>query len=342
MEKVIEEMVIAGETIPLEHVDAPLELVHPDEGNPRIRYRLNYQPGGGRSLDELIMGLPEVPKLMLDIEKNRGLRERVILQPNGKGYLAREGNCRLVCYRALAKKYPDDKTWKTIPARVMPKGTDEKKVAIVMSDMHVAGKITWKAHEKAGMVHRMHKDLGMTFDDIAIYMRQSKSTAKRAYDAYAFMTERYLTIDGGVYEKDGERKWSFFDELFRSKPLRDEMKHNPEFGDQFCRWVGNGTLQHGAEVRGLPAILSNPETRRKFLGGTPLPEVERILHEEEPERGSEFFQVLARLNDLCRKAGSIGDVNLLRHNTKARQRAVDAYTAFVDFMDLADVDLPKS
>jgi hypothetical protein len=341
MDKVIEELTVGGETIQLEHASIPIDQVELDEDNPRIRYRLKYMQEG-KTLDERIMKVPEVPRLLKDIEANRGLRERIIVQKNGKSYLSREGNCRLVCYRALHKKYPDDATWKTIPARIMPKNVDAKRVAILLSDMHIAGKITWQAHEKAGQVYRMHHDLGMPFEDIAIYLRQSKSTATRYYNAYAFMVEKYLTIDGGKFEKEGERKWSFFDELFRSKELRAEMKSNPDFGDQFCRWVGKGTLAKGIQVRTLSSVLKNPAARKKFEQGSQFDEAEKLLQDDNPEHGSDFFKLLAEVRENFASAANVKDILRIRTDKKARQRLLDTYEAMTDFMRLADVEPPKT
>ena len=48
------------------------------------------------------------------------------------------------------------------------------------TDMHVAGKIQWKAHEKAGQIFRMSRELRMSEGDIATYLRQSKTTVPSA------------------------------------------------------------------------------------------------------------------------------------------------------------------
>ena len=114
----------------------------------------------------------------------------------------------------------------------------------------------------------------MSLADIATYLRQSKTTVIRLLDAYSFMTDKFLTIDGGKYANDGERKWSFFDELYRSKELREELKRNPDFGDDFCRWVGDGRLPDGEEfarsrflkIRGHEKVRKAPEGHG-VLGG---------------------------------------------------------------------------
>src|SRR5206468_870194 len=137
------------------HEDVPLDRVELDERNPRIRYKLRLQ-ADGKKLEEVILALPDVRKLKKDIEKNGGLRERVVVQPNGNGKLkVVEGNCRTVCYQSLNAKSPQDPRWKTMPARRLDKDVDPKAVAILLSDFHVAGKIAWEAHEKAGQIYYM-------------------------------------------------------------------------------------------------------------------------------------------------------------------------------------------
>jgi hypothetical protein len=42
------------------------------------------------------------------------------------------------------------------------------------------------------------------------------------------------------------------------------LERDQNFGDDFCRWVGERRLQRGAEVRDLAEILAYPEAREKF------------------------------------------------------------------------------
>src|SRR5882672_1337889 len=192
-----EEVVIRGKTIRLSHQSLPLRDLILDEDNPRIRYRLKLERGS-KSLDSVIGDMPEVRALRKDIERNGGLRERIIVQSIGGGkWKTIEGNCRAVCYRSLHKKFPRDQRWKQIPARILPFNVDEKEIAILLSDFHIAGKIQWKAHEKAGQIYHMSQKLGMTHDDIAAYLRASKTTVNRFHQAYRFMIERFLNIDSG-------------------------------------------------------------------------------------------------------------------------------------------------
>ncbi len=335
--QLIEEVTVGGKPIRLTYDDVPIEKIELDENNPRIRYRLKLEQDG-KGLDQVIMAMPEVKQLRRDIEKNGGLRERVILQENGSKLKAIEGNCRMVCLHSLHEKNPADPRWKKVPARILPNDVDPKQIAILLSDFHVAGKISWKAHEKAGQVYYMATELGMPQEDIAVYLRTSKSTVNRSQQAYAFMVDRFLKIDNEKYAKEGERKWSYFEEFFKQRDLREELKKNHEFGDDFCRWVGDGRLPEGADVRVLPSILRHPEARKKLEKGAPLSEVKRLIEQAEPEQGSDFFKLLAKFREACTNATQVKEILRIRTDKVARERVLETYNAFVDFMHLADVE----
>lgn len=339
-ERFIEEVTIGGRSIRLAHEDIPLQDVLLDEDNPRIRYRLKLEQNG-KPLKEVILGLPEVKSLKRDIEKNGGLRERVIVQENGQGkWNLVEGNCRSVCYEDLHHKHPTDPRWKKLPARILPGDVDPKEIAILLADFHVAGKIVWKAHEKAGQIYHMVHKLNMPLDDITVYLRTSKATVNRFLHAYEFMVERFLKIDDGKFSKEGERKWSYFDEFFKRAELRAELKSNPEFGNDFCQWVGEGRFPP-VEVRRLGNILRNPEARKKLEKGATFAEAMKVVEANEPEQGSDFFQLLADVREACTSAAQVSEVLRIRSDKVARQRVLDTYKAMVDFMRLADIEPPK-
>ncbi|MFN2453464.1 MAG: hypothetical protein ABR577_04520 [Pyrinomonadaceae bacterium] len=345
MEKLIEETTVDGKTVRLVHDDVPLERIELDQDNPRIRYRLSVQTTNGKKpsekeLAKLILGVPEVKQLLRDIQRNGGLRERVILQENGDKLKAIEGNCRLTCLRDLHEKNPTDARWKKVPARILPKDVDPKHVAILLSDFHVAGKIKWDAHEKAGQIYHMANELNMTQEEVAVYLHTSKSTVNRYLQAYGFMVDKFLKVDNGKYSKEGQRKWSYFDEFFKKKELREEMTKNPEFGDSFCQWVGDGTLPNAVDVRRLPTILKHSNTRKALEEGTSLDEINKMIEAAEPEEGSDFFKLLAKMRDACTSAAQVKEILRIRTDKVARQRVLETYEAMVDFMRLADVEPP--
>jgi hypothetical protein len=347
MDRLIEETTIDNKTIQLVHDDVAIDRIELDQDNPRIRYRMALEANGKgkkpteKELEKVILNYSEVKRLLRDIEQNGGLRERVILQENGTKLKAVEGNCRLTCIRALHEKDKDDPRWQTIPARILPRDVNPKHTAILLTDFHVAGKIKWEAHEKAGQIYHMSNELGMSQDEIALYWHASKGTVSRFLAAYAFMMDRFLKVDEGKYAKHGARKWSYFDEFFKKKELKAELKENSEFGDNFCRWVGEGALPQGQDVRYLPTILKHPEAREKFESGTSLADVKKLIEATEPEQGSDFFKQLGKMRQDFTSAAKVKEILLIRTDKVARQRLIDTYEAMVGFMMLANVDIPK-
>jgi hypothetical protein len=341
-EHMIEEVIVNGQPLRLRFEDVPIEQIELDEDNPRIRYRLKLQQDG-KSLEQVILEMPEVKALRKDIEANKGLRERVILQENGAKKKTIEGNCRLVCIQSLHQKDKTNPRWKTVPARVIPQDVDPKQIAILLADFHVAGKITWQAHEIAGQVYVMHNDLHMDQNEIATYLRTSKSTVNRKLQAYELMRDHFLKIDNEKYAKQGERKWSFFEEFYKQKDLREQAKKDPTFADDFCRWVGEGRLPEGADIRLLPTVLADPDARKKFVDApvaSALSDAKKAIDQSTPEHTSEFFKLLARLREACTSAAQVKEILRIRTDKVARERLLKTYEALVDFMKLADVDIP--
>ena len=341
--KMIEEIIVDGAPFVLEHRDIPVEQIKLDERNPRIQYRLELNRGT-KTLDEVILGMPEVTRLRTDIKHNGGLREKIIVQDVGDGTVkVLEGNCRTVCFRSLLKM-PDcenPELWSNIPARVVPSDVEERKVAILLSDMHVAGKIQWKAHEKAGQIFRMSRELMMSQSDIATYLRQSKTVINRLLQAYSLMQDVFFKIDDGKYAAMGENKWSFFDELYRSKDLRAEIDTNPDFKEEFCRWVGEGRLSEGLEVRKLGSLLKHAEARKKFSSlskDEAFREAMKTAEAADPELGSDFFKLLRQVREACTDVASVKEILRIRTDRVAREQLIETHEALQNFMRLAEVD----
>ncbi|MFL6760103.1 MAG: hypothetical protein ACJ8FR_09050 [Sphingomonas sp.] len=341
-EQTFEEVVVKGETIRLEHSNVAIDDILLDEDNPRLRYMRESAPD--KPLDELIRNLADAPKLRRDIEDNGGLRERVILRPTADGkYLAAEGNRRRVAVGDLHAKNPKDERWKWMPARVLPADMAPRNLAIMLADWHVTNKVKWDAHEKAGHIYQMSKVHKIPQDDIAIVLHASKTTVKRLLDAYTFMMERFTKVDEGAYKDLAGGTWSYFDELFRSKELRQHLTDDPEFGDKFCRWVGEKRLGQPVQVRKLAKILAHAEASKVFettAANSAFASAQRIVETQEPEEGSDFFKLLAKMRESLTSAAQVKEILRIRTDKVARKRVLETYEAMVDFMHLADVDLP--
>src|SRR5207248_1873778 len=153
--------------------------------------------------------------------------------------------------------------------------------------------------------------------------------------------DRFLTIDDCKYAKQGEKKWSYFLEFQKSKDLRAELKKRADFADDYCRWVGEGRIPEGADVRRLASILRHPDARAKFEKGLPFKDAIKMVETAEPEQGSDFFKLLAKVRESCTNVAQVREILRIRSDANARKRVLDTYTALVDFMRLADVEVPE-
>jgi plasmid maintenance system antidote protein VapI len=342
--QVIEVVSIDNRPFPLVHENIPIKDVEYDEENPRVKYTLLLQQMNGgkkKSMDEVMLEFADIKALAKDIEQNGGLLERVIVQPHGHRMKTKEGNRRLAAYRFLHAKSPDDERWQSIPARVAPKDADSRQIAIMLAHFHVVGKRQWDPHEKAAHIYDLVKKFGMSQDEIATVLHVSKTTVNNLLAAYSLMFDRFLTVDDCKYLKQGEKRWSYFLEFQKSKDLRAESKKKPDFVEDFCRWVGENRIPEGADVRRLSSILRHADAREKFEKGLPFDKAIKMVETAEPEQGSDFFKLLAKVRDSCTNVAQVREILRIRSDANARKRVLDTYTALVDFMRLADVEVPE-
>ena len=193
-----------------------------------------------------------INKLYWQIIEAGGLVSPLVVDTSGVVY---EGNCRLAALQRLCLDYPGQPGFCAPPCEVLPDDFDEEARLLFLGDCHVAGKQKWDAQEVAEHVYRMVTQLNKPHDFIARTLRMSKTTVGRYVDAYEMLSAylRTYPFPGNQY------KWSYFFEFQKKKPLRDRRKDDPEFEERFGRWVEEGRLRRGEEVRRLPELLEDDE-----------------------------------------------------------------------------------
>jgi hypothetical protein len=251
-------LIIEGVAIPVEFKELPVGQVILDPDNPRIQHAVKQKFKGALAKQDDLLTLvyeqPGVPELYATIRDNGGLMEPIYVRPDGRII---EGNCRAVSYLKLRKAKPLEETWKTIPAYIVPSIT-ERQVAILQGSQHVAGKNKWRAYEKVGHLHAMHKRLGMTPGDIAKVLGLREHAVKQDLEAYDTMTEKLLPRMGGGNEL---QKWSYVQEFHKSKALTD-YRTKPENVDEFISMVAEGRFKKGEAVRKFGDVLKVPAALR--------------------------------------------------------------------------------
>jgi hypothetical protein len=334
---VVDEITLDGKRVQVESVDLPLDEVSLDPRNPRIANTVSFSISDEgeklqRKLEELLWKDDDVRDLYRQVLINKGLVERIIVRQDGSVV---EGNCRTVVYRKLREKRPTEREWKSIPARILPPDIGDRDVAILLGEMHVAGKNTWTPFEKAGHVYRMHSDFALTQDEIAVRLRMSKSKVNQLIRAFDMMKNRYLPKYPGPASS---RKFSYFEELYKKPPLRDWISSTSAAEDLFVDWVGTGKLDQGAQVRDLPSILED-EDAVKALTAEGFAAAQRLLAEDNPAITSKLFRRMVEMTDALKKA-QMDDIQRVRKsgNSKARKIVNELNDSLMHFLELCGVD----
>jgi transcriptional regulator with XRE-family HTH domain len=246
-----------------------------------------------------------------------------------------EGNCRTVVYRKLHEKFPHERRWRHIPARVLPKDIDERDVAILLGEMHVAGKNTWTPFEKAGHVYRLHEEFSLTQEEIAQRLRMSKSKVNQLIRAFDVMKNKYLRRFSGP---GSARKFSYFEELYKKPQLREWVTTTSGAEDLFVEWVGTEKLDQGVHVRELPAILEDEEAIRA-LSEEGFSAAQKVIEEDNPAFTSKLFRRMVDMTEALKKA-QLDDIQKVRKggHSKARRIVQDLDKSLGHFVELCGLE----
>lgn len=334
---VVDEITLDGKRVQVRSVDLPLDHVMLDPRNPRIANTASIsisERGEAlqRKLEALLWQDDDVRDLYRQVLINQGLVERIIVREDGSVV---EGNCRTVVYRKLREKQPSESRWHNIPARILPPDIGDRDIAILLGEMHVAGKNTWTPFEKAGHVYRMHNDFALVQDEIAVRLRMSKSKVNQLIRAFDMMKNQYVPKYPGPASS---RKFSYFEELFKKPPLREWVSSTPGAEDLFVTWVGTGKLDQGVQVRDLPSILED-EDAVKVLTSDGFAAAQRLLAEDNPAITSKLFRRMVEMTESLRKA-QLDDIQRVRksRSSKARRIVDDLSESLTHFIELCGIE----
>src|SRR5437660_995249 len=115
-------------------------------------------------------------------------------------------------------------------------GNADVQISLLLGELHIAGKIEWRAFDQAEYVWKMNKVFGKTYDFLATHLRWSRSKLSQKISAYE-ETKAYLERTG---DPQGINRFSHFEEFMKKKPLRDRREQDPSFMEQFGKWVQDG------------------------------------------------------------------------------------------------------
>lgn len=303
-----EYITLQGRQIPLTRMMIPVETLELDPKNPRIQFLVGQKAGlvNDRELDELLWDKDRVKLLAQSILQNGGVLEPLIVQRSGNQFRVREGNLRTVASRHLIEQHPNAPEFQMLPAIVFDGTLTEEDLAVLLADMHVAGKIRWDAYEQAKHVHDLFYIYGKPYEWLSNHLRMSKGKIRELLTAYKAMTEflQEHPSPGNV------RKYSFFAELMKKKQLRDRFEVDQQFKQKFYRWLADEKLTDARQVRSLQSILSNREAEKELDSGG-YEAASQVLMRDDPALESDLFWAIKHATEKL-KAAPASDIQDLK------------------------------
>ena len=160
-----------------------------------------------------------------------GIKDPVWVIEKSKGkYIMVEGSRRLATVRTLVnEKPPNGVSFKTIPAHVYPKNTNEKKIHAQKIILQT-GKRPWGAFNTAKSIYNLINDDNFTIIEAARMWKKSVGTVEKELENYQY----YKEFSRWMKKKKGDatpRHYSYFqkasldvrEKLFNTKPQREKF-----------------------------------------------------------------------------------------------------------------------
>jgi hypothetical protein len=302
---------VQGREIPFEHrvLDIHQLRYYPD--NPRINYIISTHAADGpvsqETIEQSLLLLETTKDLVRDIEENGGLLEEILVIGNE----VVEGNTRLAVYRRLARKFPNDPTWRHIPAKVLSADIQPTELFFILGTFHIKGKNQWSAYEKAAYIHRMVRKLDFSAAEVAHLVGHHAGTVEAMLKAYESMRDIYLpaaTREADELEtQEALRRYSYFEAFYRTKDLAQRAGQSPQFVHDFSDWVLRDVFPKAEVVRSeLPKILGNKRALQVFtdmVDSEPedaFEEAQNVLYETKPEKVDPFYKAVNEFRSLLR------------------------------------------
>jgi hypothetical protein len=331
-----ESITLQGKNVPYKRTSVLVDQCELDPSNPRIQYLIGQRGGdiSQNDLDGLIWEKDAVKALAQSIFQNGGVYEPIIAQRDGDKLRVREGNCRTVACRHLLEQHPNDTRFMSMPAMIFDVDLSEEDLAVLLADMHVAGKIRWDAYEQAKHVHDLATVYGKTFDWLSNHLRLSKSKITELLSAYRATNEFLLAkpAPGNV------RKFSLFHEVMKKKDLRQRFNEDLEFKRKMYEWISEGRITDSKQIRDLPMILDNPEAT-KALEEEGFDEAHTVLIRNDPSLESDLFWSVKNATEKLKKAPASDIQDLKEGNPQKLIMLRNLHRAIEDLATLAGIRL---
>ncbi|HEY2497465.1 MAG TPA: hypothetical protein VGK24_10375 [Candidatus Angelobacter sp.] len=259
-----------------------------------------------KDMEKLIRDEPETKNLMKAVIASGGLSTRPVVTQQG---IVKEGNRRIVCLRKILDlidegELPELKRedFEEIECEVLPEEITQREVDIYLGRVHVSGVKEWDAINQAQHIWTLYHESDLSIDDIRDYLGLGKGTILQKLRALEWTSEFIKEYP----DKAGIRNFSFFEELYKKKSLREWIDNDPSGLKLFFKWVaGEKFDETGAkDVRRLPDIMAHKEAWKLFqAAGGKFSTALRKVYEGRPELTSSTFEAVKTANEALKNIG---------------------------------------
>ena len=209
----------------------------------------------------------------------------------------------------------------------------EEDLAVWLADMHVAGKIRWDAYEQAKHVSELYHKHGKTYDWLSSHLRLSKTKIQEMLFGFRATTDFLTTHPAPA----NVRKFSFFQELAKKKVLREFYEYDPNFKQNFHKWLVNERLTDAKQIRDLEIIIANADALLA-LEKDGYVAAHRVLVTADPALESSLFSSIKTATERL-KAAPVNEINELKSNPQKLILLRNLHRSIEDLATLAGVNL---
>lgn len=253
--------------------------------NPRIATIVDaLEEKTNDNIDAALWQLDQTHKLFRTIQQDGGLIHPIIVYEDR----VLEGNTRLCCYRHLYEQEKNDK-WKKIPCQVITQSLAQDNIYRLLCSEHIEGKTEWDAWEKAHFFSKMQEE-GKKLEEIKKITKASVPTILYYIDAYRLM------IKNGVYDKE---KYSYFEQIVRSKDIKEIEKTDPQITNKLVVKIKNGTIERADSIRSVGIVWKHKDARK--IAFSPDSNFEETLNEVKVNAPMTASVFMKETEDLLRR-----------------------------------------
>lgn len=273
---------IQGHSVELTLIEVDPNQVTLDPTNPRIGFSMRQLSEAERNdaaCTLLLTSQEDTEALRLSIIQSNGVQEPIYLRADGR---VAEGNCRVVALRAAKEEFPDDSRFATLPAWLIPAETPEQVIQDLLNEVHLGSVRGWAPYEKALQMRALVNG-GLIEQEVAErYRLTTAREVRQQLVAVEQMDQLYFPITTDPTDPEHRTKFSYFLEFNKKGTIQAHCESQPDLPERFARWVRDGRIDAGIQVRRLPKILDSDEATR-LLDVVGFKAAEEYLAKQNPE-----------------------------------------------------------